>query len=456
MKYYLVTFHGKLVARNVESRSLSQISFDAIADRDSLACVELEPDFARPTYRDFIGNAPGGMQAADVRHLGSQLIHIDPKTKTVSVERNGKYLSAQRSGPVDQDRSAVNGWERFVLCSDADLDFLQFLRGNRWIVRSTRALVAGERITLGDAATLEIGDLRIPLAFNAPLDRRTFPFRWIALADGWRIEELVLFDPVIFFVAFRQDYILSQLYVSLRSLAQIGKYDGRILIFTDRTHAEICENVPWFPPERISVADIPAQDWVGFVAGKYCVLEQPEVQTRQPVVYMDPDIVFNADVLSLLIPMAVSDRLTAPIELFSELGHSPSVGASLLQLDNAQPRYACGFNGGTIGIPNLPMHRHTLELIRRIIENFLALRGREAFSWVDQEAANYVSYKLAHFDLNDVSKCVRYGERATAKSLGPLTGLVHFWRCPRAERAGIMQTYLDLLLDHAGIPRDAP
>ena len=54
-----------------------------------------------------------------------------------------------------------------------------------------------------------------------------------------------------------------------------------------------------------------------------------------------------------------------------------------------------GFNTGTLGIPNLRAHAETLRLIRRIIMNHAAVHGRSALPFVDQEIANYVSYRIA-------------------------------------------------------------
>jgi hypothetical protein len=250
-------------------------------------------------------------------------------------------------------------------------------------------------------------------------------------------------------VALGEEHILAQLHTSLNSLGEIGGYTGQVLVFTDRAQAEIAAAAPGLKPEQISAAPLPASEWVGYVAGRYCILEQQAAFSYQPVVYMDPDIVFNTRVQDMLVAMAVSERLTAPIETFSSLANSPSVGANLLQQDNAQPRFACGFNGGTIGIPNLVHHRHTVQLIRRIIRNYLAIKGRHGLPWVDQEVANYVSYKIAHVDMNEVSRFVRYGDKRASTMLGALTGLVHFWQIhDRQERAAGMLRYLNLLRAH--------
>jgi hypothetical protein len=170
---------------------------------------------------------------------------------------------------------------------------------------------------------------------------------------------------------------------------------------------------------------------------------------------MDLDILYCSQGLFCLIGIAVSDRLCAPVEHFSQLFDSPSLGATLLRLDRADTRGACGFNRGTIGIPKLGTHAHSLELIRKIIENLLAVRGRNGLNWVDQEVANYVSFRIAHFDTHHLSKCVRYGDETDALRLGPLTGLVHFW-CVlhKRDRPKVMRRYLDLLLPHVAAASD--
>jgi hypothetical protein len=450
MKFYLLTYHGKLISRTDVPGELTQIAVGVTAQRDRLATVDLEPDFARQTYAEFIADAPGAVVETFVTHLGIRNVHLNPRARTLTIEFGGRFVTAQPDGSMAQDREGAHAWESFLPCTDDDLDFLETLMANQWILKSRRTLVSGASVSLGDDYALQVAGITIPLAFNFPFERRNAPFRFIILLEGWRIDELILFRPMIYYLAFGRENVFQQLNLSLESLIKIGHYDGQVLIFTDRSHEHICRENPWLNPGRLEIGAIPARDWVGFVAGKYCILEDERAYLYQPVVYMDPDIIYNTDTKSFLIEMAVSDRMTAAIEVFSGLEHAPSVGATLLQMDHQQPRFACGFNGGTIGIPNLPAHKHTLELIRRIITNFLSIRGRSAFLWVDQEAANYVSYKIAHFDTNQISKCVRYGFEETTTPLGPLSGLVHFWGVGRDSRPDIMRDYLDRVLEHYG------
>jgi hypothetical protein len=100
-----------------------------------------------------------------------------------------------------------------------------------------------------------------------------------------------------------------------------------------------------------------------------------------------------------------------------------------------------GFNTGTLGIPNIRAHADTLRLIRRIIMNHSTLHGRMALPYVDQEIANYVSYRIAHFDTGLISRFVRFaGDDAHN---GPRCGLVHLWPVAgAAARAQAMRDYL--------------
>jgi hypothetical protein len=73
--------------------------------------------------------------------------------------------------------------------------------------------------------------------------------------------------------------------------------------------------------------------------------------------------------------------------------------------------------------------------------NHSALHGRMALPYVDQEIANYVSYRMAHFDTGLLSRFVRVA--SDDAHLGPRCGLVHFW--PVAGAAARVQAMRDYL-----------
>ena len=143
----------------------------------------------------------------------------------------------------------------------------------------------------------------------------------------------------------------------------------------------------------------------------------------------------------MLHAVAMSDRIAAPIELTSSLSSSAASGAALMQRDFSSPGSMAGFNTGTLGIPNLRAHAETLRLIRRIITNYAALHGRMALPYADQEIANYVSFRLAHFDTGLISRFVRFA--GADAHIGNRCGLVHFWPVAgAAARTQAMRDYL--------------
>jgi hypothetical protein len=445
-RYYLMTYHGTLLRHSDSEDLLSQVSIFSDFDLELLSYIDIPSEFVRPPYCQFITDEPPREAEVDVRYLGRRTIIRDSSLKVLFVRSEDGYLSARPQNRMDHCVAETKGWERFVPLTYEELIFIKFIRQNKWIVKSTHRIIDYEKIEIGAGPVLNIDDSCVPIAYNLPFDQSNAPFRFVILKDGWKIDEIILFRPLVYYCAFGDENVLGQLFASLRSLAELASYDEHVLVFTDRPRQEICERAPWISQDKLLVKNVDAHDWVGYVAGKYQILDVDEAGGFQPLAYMDPDIVFNAAATTWLIPMAVSERLTAPLESTRSLATAPSVGATLLQLDNEQPRFACGFNCGTIGIPNLAKHRPTLELVRRIIVNYSSLNGRGALSWVDQEVANYVSYKLANFDTNELSRCVRYGNTEDAKTSGALTGLVHFWRVPREARVKIMEGYIRLLL----------
>jgi hypothetical protein len=442
-----MTYHGTFIGRATDGETLSQLPLDTIFQRGRLASIDVDARQVREIYDAFIAETLGGRVTASVRHLGERIIHLNPNRKTISIENNGLYLCAEPDGRAEENRGTVDVWESFVACSDEDLDAIAMIMKSPWILKSSRRMIDGATLTSGENFAMLLGDLNIPLAHNLPFDLGQVPFRLLVLVDGWRIDELVLYKPLIFYLAFGDDNVFEQLAISLESLIEVGRYMGDVLVFSDRTHEAISRDNPWLPPARLHVASNPAKDWVGFVAGKYCIIEEKQAYGYQPVIYMDPDIIYDMDVEDLLVSVAVADRLCAPLEPFSRLADSPAVGATLLQLDHAEPRFACGFNGGTIGIPNLPAHRHTLELIRRIISNYSSMNGRGVFKWVDQEAANYVSYKIAHFDTREMSQFVRFSSTHSPVPVEPRRGAIHFWGVLRVNRPRLMRAHLDAVME---------
>ena len=448
-RIFFLTAHGTLLTRG---ETLAHQELRSVPNVDALLSVEADIAALRQGFSQFVlGEAPAPVHAHS-ETLGAVTLHVDAERGLLTLERAGAFLSAGATGGnVTWTTAAPDSWERLLPVSDAEMGQLVTLFSNDWIVRSTRRLVHPWQVALAPDHCLKLGELTVPLARNLPLIATDFPFRVNVLVEGWRLEEIVLFKPLIYYAAYGAPSVHNQLFLSLASLHEFGRYTGDVHVLTDLTAERLREAVPTLPAERTTVQALAPTDFAGYVASKYCILEHKPAWGFQPLCFLDPDIVINNNLRPMLIEMALADSLTAPLEDVGPLRSWPPVGGTLLQRDGREARFARGFNAGTLGIPNLRAHETTLRLIRRIIENILKAEGRTSLEWVDQEVANYVSFVHAHVDTAAVSRFIRFGAPHSSETPGALTGLIHFWATGKADRHELMRKYIDVLRESARV-----
>jgi len=441
---YFLTFQGTLLCVTAEAALLALVQrpVDAIGNDAAPVGVDLPIEQLRPGFDQFLSNIPPVLaQVVGLDRFGPVQLGRANDQRCVTLSWRGQLLSALADGRIVTAQN-LRDWEGFLPISEAELEMLRQILANDWVIRSSGALVRAGDVSLRHWYTLQIGELTLDLRYQLPFDAADWPFRLTVLKDGWRIEQLCLYRPLIYFTAYRDPAVIGQLYASIRSLIELGRYSGDILTLTDQASDEITGNLPPIAPGRFHDYHVAPSDFVGFVASKYKILDIPWAAQFQPVLFMDPDILFDAAVEPMLCAVARSDHITAPLEPFSPLRTTPGAGCGLLQLDGCTPGFGVGFNAGTMGIPNIPAHAATLRLIRTIIVNHAALHQRTAFSWVDQEVANYVSFRLANFG-PAINPFVRYGGWPnTEPSTDGRVGLVHFWPAlGAADKLSAMLSY---------------
>ncbi len=446
MRCALMTCFGDFVVEH--NGSLSRAELTPVAIPANLYWFEFESNFDLAAKFDaFLIRKQTTPHAIMLPGVGEVTLEFDPVSGEVSFKNDRHYLCAQPDGQLVCNRPQRLLWETFLIVSEESVQQLFELLRRRWVVKSSRRLITPGEIRLTSGPTLVCGEVKLPLRYNLPFEQRSFPFSFPIYVDGWRIDELVLYEPLAFYIGKGPDTI-KELVMSLDSLIHIGKFDGKLFVYTDASREEIQSVIPGFPPQNLFVVDHVADDWLGFVSGRFSILTEAVAAQCAPVAYFDTDILFNAPCERMFIDMVCAGKPTAAIEHFSKLAVWPSVGSELLQQDNVLISGGAGFNFGTFGIPNLKDYGHILRAIRAVLKNYVDIHGRGSLYWLDQAAANYVSYMYAAFDTAELTRHIRFGWQSDAFRLGALTGLVHFFGIPRKQRLEPMRHYLGLLKAH--------
>jgi hypothetical protein len=441
---FLLTWHGTLLCRHRHSGALiHRPLLPAVQDDAEPVTLDVAIQLLQPGFSDHVRAAQPKLPVTPPGELRQFQLHWGDDQRTVTLSDGSALLSAEPHGDrTEIFRTEAHGWENFLPLSAADLEALRTMLGTSWLVASSGALV--ERPEPWQYFLLRFGDVDIDLRYQLPFDLANWPFRLTVLRDGWRVERIFQYRPLIYYAAFGSPEIMQQLAISIRSLIEFGRYRGPILVLTDQSPTSLSSFLTPDDAARVSIFPFEPHDRPGFMTARYILHDWPQGRQFQPVLYVDTDTVFDNEVAPMLQAIAMADRIAAPVELMSTLARSPASGATLMQRDLCSPGFLAGFNSGTLGIPNFRDHAESLRLIRRIIVNHGLLHGREALPFADQEIANYVAYRTGCFDTALISRFVRYaGHDAHEKAR---CGLVHFWPVPgAAERARAMRNYLERL-----------
>lgn len=441
----LLTWRGTVLCRHRTSGTLVQRpitgSFDDATPVDLLLpAATLQVGFADHLRDDTV--LARDLAAGPLR--GWRIVRA-ADGRSVNLGRDGVFLSAIHESEAVEPVSLPRDWEAFLPVSDTDFEVLRQIARTDWLIRSSGHRVPADAIRFAPFHSLNLGPLSVDLRWQLPFDLAAWPDRLTVLRDGWRIEQICRFRPLVFFTAFGDEAILAQLALSVRSLVTFGRYDGDIAILTDRSDDAIARLLPTLDGARIIVLRSDPRDRMAYMASRYAIADWPGAPAYQPLLYVDTDTIFDADITPMLEAIACSDRMAAPVEPASPLRSWAPVGSGLLALDGCDPGFVHGFNSGTIGIPNVAGHAATLRLIGRIIANHALLKGRDALPHGDQEVANYVAFRTGTFDTALLSPFVRVGG---VGGVAPdrRRGLVHFWGVPgAAARVQAMDAYLAAL-----------
>ena len=422
---HLLTFHGSIVCVSEDGRLVHR------------PVAALREDCA-PALWHHAGGERIALNAASCAPAGPRSDFVVRRTApaegVVHLQRGSGYLRATPDGMLDCDVDVPQGWEQFRFLSAGELRLLRHLLGHAWIVARTREIVPAAEIALLPGFRLRVGTITAQLGPGLPLVAED-TLALLLFVDGWKVEELRLFRPLIYFTIFRRgageaDYLRMTL-LSIRSFEKFLGKKSEFLIITNIDRDEVLGAMPNALDERLHIftSDMSAHNIVDIFAERYKIAEWHLSSLFQPLLYTDSDVLCNNDISSVLRDIALGRSIMVGEENWSPPHQSDSVGASLFAQDIFDLPTAHGFNSGVIGIPNVAGHRLHLRAIVEVIQRYASLYGRESLGWFDQACANYVSAKLARFDGSVLTKVVEH-IGASGQEPQSRTGLLHFWGAP--------------------------
>lgn len=365
-----------------------------------------------------------------------------PDHRSLLLSHTGRVLVARAPGEsVDLMTGTIDSTASFLPITNADFEALRELLVSRWLVQSEEEAgpVRGELLP---GFALRLGSVPIDLRWNVPFDLTEYPHRVTVLRDGWRIDRLFRFRPIVFYTAYGDAGSVDELAISLQSLVGPGEYDADIAVLTDRSVDEIKALKPAGMRGTVVVIHSDAVDLTAWRAARLAVIGWRDGWTFQPVLYVDTDIIFDRPLGPMLEALAKAERIAAPsLPVGASAAVSAAHGADLVRDDAWDPDELQGFTTSVLGIPNLGRHGHVLELIGRILRNRASLFGRDVLPDGEQAVANYVSFRLARIDCELLTPYLKSVEEGLGEE--DRRGMVHFGSlAPGSERLAEMRDYL--------------
>ena len=376
-----------------------------------------------------------------IENLGQVTITYEKERSGYSIkDEHGKYLCSEFE-TFRFTRDTVSSWETFIFIDEELTERLDYLSRTKWISKRTGNMLNVNHIQYLDDFLIRIGGFLIDIRSQKLDDFGKY--KTTLLHDNWKPETFLLYAPLVYITAFSSDHVLRQLGLCVKSMRTFGKYTGKIVVMTDKSLSHIQALCDEYDTDYLDIDTMHPSDFVGYVCSKYYILDKDLYKGHQPLLYLDPDIVFDNDLNVILKEAVISEEICAPFERYSSLKNQTSVGATLIQLDGLSVgNYAAGLNGGTILFPNTenPEIYNFIKMVRRTIRNVGVKYGRDFCPWADQEAFNYMAVKLGLVNYTILTKYANFVHNDPHDPYSK-RGFVHFWG--HHNKADVMEYYME-------------
>lgn len=448
---YLLSVHGSVLSLDRQRSRIEFANLHAVRDRKSL--IAICPDCGAA----FSGLEGGKSRiylepSCTIRGFGTEKIDVITHdgssaygTRFVSIRLQGVNLSAQPAGAAEFREGPVEAWEIFRILTVDEMESVVDICENDWFIPSRNTVVRGKDIEI-NSEIFEINGC-VYDRYKILLDDFGTLKSYIVFSSNWKIERVVKYKPIIFYVYFGKDERLSkQFRVSLDSLFALGSYSGYLCIVGDLDPRQLA----YLPAEkraRITFVRRVAVDRLDQVAARLIIPEIFPCQGFQPLVYADCDILYDKPIDSCLTQVLLSEKMSAQQEDFSLLTRDVSVGSELFQADNLTVDNAHGFCAGLMAFPSSGSMERILKVAAFCMEQHARVHGRDFLSHKDQAILNYVLYKLSAIEAAPLTRATRtgYDHTVAEHALEHQRGFVHFCGVSGNKHVAMQEYFMQMV-----------
>ncbi len=443
----LTTVHDTLLCLNRAERRLVHRHPAAVDPADLLLCPSME----RPEL-GLLG--PDGIwRPLDVGTVGAPRATAPPSLDLftgnglLAIRGPSGFLAAPPDGTTTMNSPEPHGWEFFGTVGRPGLVDLIALCRASWLRVGTRTLVEPHDIGLTSHVGFRFGGHSYPIAGNLPLSGSSGRPRNLLFRDGWIVEEIRRFEPLVYFVLMGAGAYAEQLRLATRSLVEFGRYRGRVLVITDQPHHAVEALLPEALHPGLATMDVASSGKIDAVLARLMLAEYPGAERFTPILYSDTDVIFDQPLIPFLQEALLGGRMSAQSEPWNRLPDSDAAGGDLFRADPIPFRDEIGFNAGVWAMPGGLDSLQILDAVRHSVSRYLEINGRDSLPWLDQAMGNYVLRKLDAFDARLITAATRLYQSYEPLEVTNPAGFVHFWPVAASahERVVAMADYVERL-----------
>jgi len=384
-----------------------------------------------------------------------------PGHRSFGVRLAGAYLRILPDGQTDGAATTVDSWEQLLPLRQDQLDLVLALLDSGWFVPRGAGVIPRWAVALRPGFRLAAGVIEADLAgpvfplvaqTTGTAGGRTVLRTLDVLYDGWKLERLERFSPLIYFTIFRDAFFLESMQLTVESLERVGRYTGDYLLITDAPEAECRRYFADVSPERVHYSHDPAPTLADIAAARR--LFDPAIVGRfQPVLYLDADIIADTPVEPMLRDIMHSDEIFFSTEFVGANLHEANAGATnwfgrfLADQDlNWDPRLTRCINSGMIAARHADLMTAPFATVSASWQAWREQNGTAHQTYLDQPFINYVLQKTRAANVTTLDHYARCVHGGSPTSSDPRRGFVHFNSGVGLNKYDRMRAYLEALL----------